>query len=235
MAGARVERYEEEADGLLRDARLLIIDDCMLYRDSLAGVLSSHGARSPGVAWDLVSLASAYETVRPQVVLLNTQTRDSANLLAYAMELGSQVRVVVLGISGDDESTIVACAEAGAAGYHLRTDSVAELVILIGKVAAGESICPPEVSAVLLRHLSALASQRRPVAKELVLTAREIQILRMLELGLANQEIADELCIAVHTVKNHVHNLLTKLGVSTRAQAAALSRAVPYASEPARN
>lgn len=71
--------------------------------------------------------------------------------------------------------------------------------------------------------------------KELVLTAREIQILRMLELGLANQEIADKLCIAVHTVKNHVHNLLTKLGVSTRAQAAALGRTMPFVSDSPRN
>lgn len=236
MAGARVEMYEEaDGPGVLRDARLLIIDDCMLYRDYLAAVLSSYGARSPGVAWDLASLTSAYETARPQVILLNTQTRDSADLLVHVMKLGPQVRVVVLGVSEEDESKIVACAEAGVSGYHLRTESLSELLVLIHKVAAGESICPPRVSAILLRRLSALASQQRPPMKELVLTAREIQILRMLELGLANQEIADKLCIAVHTVKNHVHNLLTKLGVSTRAQAAALGRTMPFVSEPPRN
>lgn len=237
MGDARVEMYEEEADGpgLLRDARLLIIDDCMLYRDYLAAVLSSYGARSPGVAWDLASLTSAFETARPQVILLNSETRDSANLLMHVMKLGPQVRVVVLGVSEEDESKIVACAEAGVSGYHLRTESLSELLILVHKVAAGESICPPRVSAILLRRLSALASQQRPAMKELVLTAREIQILRMLELGLANQEIADKLCIAVHTVKNHVHNLLTKLGVSTRAQAAALGRTMPFVSDSPRN
>lgn len=61
-------------------------------------------------------------------------------------------------------------------------------------------------------------------SQELPLTAREIQILRMLEAGLANREIAGRLCIAVHTVKNHVHSVLTKLGVSSREEAAALAR-----------
>jgi DNA-binding NarL/FixJ family response regulator len=68
-----------------------------------------------------------------------------------------------------------------------------------------------------------LAAQRQPAAKDVVLTAREIEILRMLQAGLANREIADRLYIAVHTVKNHVHSVLTKLGVKTREQAAAVA------------
>lgn len=80
----------------------------------------------------------------------------------------------------------------------------------------------------LLRRLSALAAQRQPAAKELVLTAREAQVLRMLEMGLSNRNIADHLGIAIHTVKNHVHSVLTKLGVRTRAEAAALARTIRY-------
>jgi DNA-binding NarL/FixJ family response regulator len=144
------------------------------------------------------------------------------------MEISPNVRVIVLGVSEDDESEIVACAEAGVVGYHMRTESLDDLLVLIREVAAGKSFCPPRVSAILLRRLSALASQRPPAGKELVLTTREAQILRMLELGLSNQDIATHLCIAVHTVKNHVHSLLTKLGVSTRAEAAALSRTPRY-------
>ncbi|MUL84002.1 response regulator transcription factor [Mycobacterium sp. CBMA247] len=226
--GGRLDPYSEMADGLglLRDARVLIVDDCTLYRDYLVAVFVSHGAVSPGVAWDVPSLIAAFEARLPRVVVLNMGTRDCAILLRRALSLGPHVRVVVLGVSEDDESEIVACAEAGVAGYHLRTETLQDLLALIHKVAAGESLCSPRVSAILLRRLSVLASQRQPAAKELVLTAREIQILRMLELGLANREIADELCIAVHTVKNHVHSLLTKLGVSTRAQAAAVARTI---------
>lgn len=231
--GGWMHSYREAIDGLglLHDARVLIVDDCTLYRDYLAAVVASHGVVAPGVAWDLPSLIAAFDATLPRVILLNMGTRESAMLLRQALKLSPHVRVVVLGISEDDESEIVACAEAGVAGYHLRSESLEDLLVLIHKVAAGESLCSPRVSAILLRRLSALAAQRQPVAKELVLTAREIQILRMLELGLANREIADQLCIAVHTVKNHVHSLLTKLGVGTRAQAAALARTVVQAEE----
>ncbi len=76
----------------------------------------------------------------------------------------------------------------------------------------------------LLRRFSDLASQGQTVGPDLILTAREEQILQMLEMGLSNREIALRLCIAVHTVKNHVHSVLTKLGVRSRAEAAAWSR-----------
>ena len=211
---------------MLGDTRVLIVDDSALYRDYLAGVVVAHGMVNPGVAWDLPSLTTEIENTNPRVILLNMATRDNTMLLRQALKLNPSVRVIVLGLSEDDEQEIVACAEAGVAGYHLRTESLGELLVLIRKVAAGESLCSPRVSAILLRRLSVLAAQRQSSDKELVLTAREAQILEMVELGLSNREIADQLCIAVHTVKNHVHSLLTKLGVSTRVQAAALSRTV---------
>lgn len=231
------ESYRESTDGasLLRDARVLIVGDCTLYRDYLAAVLASHGAVAPGVAWDLPSLIASYETTVPRVILLDMSTRNSAMLLRQALQLSPHARVIVMGISEDDESEIVACAEAGVAGYHLRSDSLKDLLVLTHKVAAGESLCSPRVSAILLRRLSALASQRQPTAKELVLTSREIQILRLLEMGLSNRDIAEQLCIAVHTVKNHVHSLLAKLGVSTRAQAAALARSTVLTEEVLEN
>ncbi|MDV3128683.1 response regulator transcription factor [Mycobacterium sp. 21AC1] len=236
-AGVWAHSYREKLGvfGLLHDTRILVVDDCTLYREYLAGAIASQGALVPGVAWDLPSLIAAFDATLPRVILLNMATRDSATLLRHALNMSAHVRVVVSGLSEDDESEIVACAEAGVAGYHLRNESLEDLLVLTHKVAAGESLCSPRVSAILLRRLSALASQRQPAAKELVLTAREIQILRMLELGLSNRDIAEKLCIAVHTVKNHVHSLLAKLGVSTRAQAAALARTVLHAEDPPRN
>jgi len=85
------------------------------------------------------------------------------------------------------------------------------------------------VAAILAKRLSVLAAQRQPVQpKELVLTAREAQILAMLEMNMSNRDIAAQLCIAVHTVKNHLHSLLKKMGVRTRADAAAMSRTIRY-------
>ncbi|WP_019512506.1 MULTISPECIES: LuxR C-terminal-related transcriptional regulator [Mycobacteriaceae] len=226
VGGAREEWAGPDGAGLLRDLRILILNDCAMFRDYLVAVLASYGAESPGVAWDLVSLIAGFDTTQPRIILLDSRTRDSAMLLRQAMKLSPHVRLVVLGVSEDDETEIVAYAEAGVAGYHLRGESLEDLLVLIHKVAAGGSLCSPRVSAILLRRLSSLASQGRPAAKELVLTSREIQILRMLEMGLTNRDIAEQLRIAVHTVKNHVHSLLTKLGVSTRAQAAARARAI---------
>ncbi|WP_369803606.1 LuxR C-terminal-related transcriptional regulator [Mycobacterium sp. NAZ190054] len=205
--------------------RVLIVDDCTLYRECLVGVLT--GQRddvATSVAWDLTSLMAEIEAMRPGVILLNMATHDSSVLLRQVLRHNPDARVVVIGVSEDDESAIVECAEAGAVGYHLRNESLEDLLVLIRKVAAGESSCSPRVSGILLRRLSALAAQRQPAAKEVVLTAREIEILRMLEAGMANREIAERLCIAVHTVKNHVHSVLTKLGVSSREQAASLAR-----------
>jgi DNA-binding NarL/FixJ family response regulator len=210
----------------LHEANILIIDDCTLDRENLAATFVANGAPTPIVAWDLPSLVTAVEDAgSPVVVLLSIGTRDSLMLLQAVFRIRSDIRVIVLGVSDDDESAIVACAEAGVAGYHMRTESLDDLLELIRRVAAGESVCSPRVSAILLNRLSSLAAQRKPAAtRDVVLTAREAQILSMLEMGLSNRDIAARLCIAVHTVKNHVHSVLTKLGVSTRAEAAARFR-----------
>ncbi|CAN5341482.1 hypothetical protein BH09ACT7_BH09ACT7_06300 [soil metagenome] len=212
----------------LRDAAMLIIDDCTLFRENLAATFVAMGTATPSVAWDLSSLITAIEGEAPSIVLLRVGTRDSLVLLQSALRVNPDVRVIVLGVSEDDESTIVSCAEAGVTGYHLRSESLEDLLTLLRKVIRGESACSPRVSAVLLRRLSMLAAERKPPQEELVLTAREIQILRMLEMGLSNRAIAEELCIAVHTVKNHVHSVLGKLGVNSRAQAVAASRSLRH-------
>jgi DNA-binding NarL/FixJ family response regulator len=209
-------------------ATVLIVDDCMLYRENLAVALSANGASSTYSAWDMASLLSAFEACTPDVVLLSMSTKNSAALLHAMIEAHPGVKVIAVGVWEGDESTIVASAEAGVTGYHLRDESFADLLQLIREVADGESVCSPKVAAVLLRRLSALASARKPDLGELVLTAREIEILALLEVGLSNREIANQLCIALHTVKNHVHSVLGKLGVSTRAQAAAASRSIRH-------
>ncbi|MDT5202079.1 MAG: hypothetical protein QOH34_3601 [Mycobacterium sp.] len=208
--------------------KILIVDGCTLQRENLAAVLALNGSSMPAVAWDLPSLCASLGEATPDIVLLSMATSVNVTLLRSLREMCPHAQVIVVGISEDDESEIVACAEAGVAGYHLRTESLDDLFVLISQVFDGESSCSPKVSAILLKRLTTLAAQRQPEAKVLALTAREIQVLRMLEIGLSNRDIADRLCIALHTVKNHVHSVLTKLGVSTRAQAVAVSRSFQY-------
>jgi DNA-binding NarL/FixJ family response regulator len=210
------------------ETRILIVDDCTLYRENLAAVLGADRAVAPGVAWDLPSLLTALEEGTPHIVLLSTSTKDSAALLKTIVASSPDAKVIAMGVSENDEPTIVACAEAGVTAYHLRSESFNDLLLMIRNIRHGDTGCPPRVGAILLRRLSILAAERQPEPEELVLTAREIQILRMLEKGLSNRDIADQLCIALHTVKNHVHSVLGKLGVSSRAQAVAVSRSMQY-------
>lgn len=221
------EQTVEHATGrnLLFDG-LVIVDDCTLFREILADILPLRGVPVASTAWDLPSLIAAFEHAEASLVLLNMATRSSHLLIRTAKDIKPGVRIIVVGIPEDDEQRIIACAEAGVAGYHLRRDSLDDLINVIVDVASGQSTCPPWVSAILLRRLSTLASQPQLVERDLVLTTREAQILKMLELGRSNRDIAMRLNIAVHTVKNHVHNLFTKLGVSTRAEAAARSHAI---------
>lgn len=191
---------------------VLIIDDCALYREALASALRSNGIPRVRSAWDLPSLIGALESAAPQVILLNMTADKVHTFLRAARELRPEVPVVAVATPEDDPNIIFACAEAGVATYHMKADSLADLVVLIHLVAEGQTWCPPQIAATLLRRVSAVAGSRRSAPKDSGLTAREIQVLHMLELGWSNQDIARELSIAVHTVKNHVHNLLTKLG-----------------------
>jgi DNA-binding NarL/FixJ family response regulator len=221
-------RYAAPRERRRGETRILVVDDCTLYRENLAAVLGADRAVGPCVAWDLPSLQTALAEGTPHIVLLSTSTKDAAALLKTIVASCPDAKVIAMGVSENDEPTIVAYAEAGITGYHLRSESFNDLLMMIRNFRHGDTGCSPRVGAILLRRLSMLAAEREPEPEELVLTAREIQILRMLEKGLSNRDIADQLCIALHTVKNHVHSVLGKLGVSSRAQAVAVSRSMQY-------
>ncbi|BBY59659.1 hypothetical protein MSAR_27950 [Mycolicibacterium sarraceniae] len=215
-------RVAASGKGRLGENRILIVDDCTLYRENLAFILAADGIKTLSAAWDLPSLLSALRSHAPDVVLLSTTTRDSATLLRETLEISPGTKVIVLGLAEDDESGILSCAAAGAVGFHLKKDSLDELLTLLREVPSGESFLPPRVTKMLLQRLSTGRPKQHLLVRELVLTTREAQVLRMLRMGLSNRDISIELDIAIPTVKNHVHRVLTKLGVRTRAEAAAL-------------
>lgn len=216
--------------GLLRQTQptqadqlsILIVDDSRLYRDALADLLRSKSwVVRVEAAVDGVELAEHDVAFPPTITLLNMGIDDS---LAWLQQLtDAQARVVVLGVR-DAEADVVACAEAGAAGYLFRDDSLDSLCDLIQAVARDETICSPRTAAVLLRRVAAAAAERRARTGVGLLTPREGEVLELVEQGLANREIAQRLSIEVRTVKNHVHAILGKLGVQRRGQAAAQAR-----------
>lgn len=204
------------------EIRILVIDDSRLYSQALADVLRQEPwvdqieTADDDFAATMRSCAQA-----STVTLLNMATEGSLGLLRGLSDAGA--RVVVLGIH-ETEADIVSCAEAGSAGYVFRGDSLASLRMVIHAVARGETICSPKATAALLRRVAFLAAERRRRDALLLLTAREAEILGLIEAGMTNKQIAATLCIELPTVKNHVHAILGKLGVERRGQAAARAR-----------
>ncbi len=208
--------------------RVVVVDDGMLNRECLSAQLALHGVDTD-VAWDLPSLLTHVNAEAPAVVLLNATTPDSSTLLQVSLDIDPRTKVIVYGLSMDRQSEIVASAEAGVAGLHLRTESFEHLLSLIRNARTGQAQCSSEVSAILLRRVYAFAAQSNPDSSTDSLTARETEILELLEQGLTNQQIASRLSVTLHTVKNHVHSLLTKLGVGSRTEAVTVFRASKYA------
>jgi two-component system nitrate/nitrite response regulator NarL len=204
---------------------VLIVDDTRLYLEALAGLLGSESRiRAVQTALDCDAALRHLVMSSPDVVLVNTAMQDSAFILRAIANVAEQVPIVALGVC-ESETDVITWAEAGVAGYHFKTESLAELLAVIQGVARGEALCPPRITAALLRRVAALAAERRPEAAATRLTARERQILELIDEGLANKEIARRLSIEVRTVKNHVHNILEKLQVNRRGEAAARVRA----------
>lgn len=209
--------------GVETGIRILVVDDSRLYREATAGLLIDQPwVEGVETAEDGAAAMRHDVEFPPTVTLLNMSTDGSLGWLRALA--GAGARVVVLGVP-ESETELISCAEAGSAGYLLRSDSLDSLCDLIQAVARGESICSPKTTAVLLRRVAALAAERRERAGLGLLTAREAEILHLIEQGLANREIAERLHIELRTVKNHVHAILGKLGVERRGQAAAAARA----------
>lgn len=221
----------------------MLVDDCTINRECLAAQLRGQGFEVR-CAWDLASMLLQLESSQTNLIVLNIEAADSATLLQVCLDLRPRTRVIISGLSRDRESEIVFCASAGVAGLHLRSESFQHLVTIIREADEGRLQCSTEVSAILLRHIyaaanrSSVASDNNPGAAQSqdggnhdLLTAREREVLTLLEQGLSNQQIASHLSVTLHTVKNHVHNLLAKLGVGSRAEAAVVARRMRFSGQ----
>jgi two-component system, NarL family, nitrate/nitrite response regulator NarL len=123
----------------------------------------------------------------------------------------------------ETEDDVIPCVEAGAAACLARETPFTELVATIEHVVSGESVASPRVTAMLLQRLATLSTERANGHEE-QLTLREREIVALIDEGLSNKEIAERLYIELPTVKNHVHNILEKLHVRRRYEAAARMR-----------
>lgn len=214
----------------LAEMTVLIVDDFTLAREGLAAQLASHCKTVRGAS-NLPSLVKEAAGGGVDLILLQIGSAASQTLLQISLDLVPPPAVIVYGLSEEREWEVVSVAEAGAAGLHLRSESFAHLLEMMQGIGEGKARCSAEVSSILLGQVYTGALGYRDAAMTL-LTARESEILALLENGLTNKEIAARLCVTVHTVKNHVHSVLGKLGVQSRNEAIRLSRATRYAGGP---
>jgi DNA-binding NarL/FixJ family response regulator len=213
-------------EGTMTDARcegvlrLVIVEQHPFFRDCLATVL----AEDPQL--EVVGKTGSQEEAlgklveSPVHVLLVGIDSSGDGVLDFIRMVGHrypQVRILIVGRE-DSEGPVLEYLEAGADGYLLRDQSLAELRSAIETVSRGDKVCAPHVAQCLFSRLASLGRERRRRERLdlLTLTPRELEILRLIAEDLGNQEIARKLYLSVHTVKNHVHKILETLGVHSR-------------------
>jgi two-component system nitrate/nitrite response regulator NarL len=202
--------------------RVLVTSDARLYREGLEHIL--HAAAGVEVLPSASSATEAIVGVRnlePSVVLLDMAMDESFSLARQIARISRVTRVVALGMP-EVESDVLTCAEVGIASYVTRAGSASDMLEAISAAARGEVCCSPKIAGFLFRRIAALSSGGRTGNTMTGLTAREAQILRLLQQGLSNKMISRNLGIELPTVKNHVHSILGKLGVHSRAEVVSL-------------
>jgi len=205
--------------------RVALLADVRLYREGLIRAFEGLSELEiVGAAPVTEPSLALLETLRPDIVLLEATAARVPAIVQGILSAAPDSKVIAFAV-GDEEQDAILCAEAGAAGYVSREASIDDLVSTIVRVAQGEFPCTPRIAALLARRVSSLAAARDANVLVASLTAREREILRLIDDGLSNKEIAQRLGIGVSTVKNHVHNILHKTRTSGRGQAAARVRA----------
>ena len=201
--------------------RVLIVDDHPLTRDALAALLTQQGFDVVGAAQDGAGAIAEAGEQQPDLVLLDLTMPGMDGLVALPriLEHAPQSEVVVLTAS-DAEENLLAAIRAGASGYLLKTEPPERIATFLRGVARGEAALSGGVARRLLdrvRDGGRLDTVPEEVAR--LLSARELEVLLLLDARLATDEIAERLFISEHTVRSHVKSVLKKLGVSSRREA----------------
>jgi DNA-binding NarL/FixJ family response regulator len=218
MSDARARERETQDD-----LRVLLVDDHDLFRTGLRNLLAELGGIH--VVAEGTNGAEAVRLVRelaPDVVVmdLNMPAMSGVEATRHITALSPLTRVIVLTIS-DEDGDVMDAIVAGACGYLLKDASIADVVTGIRSAAVGASLISPTIASKVLRRVRAsTADTELAEAIRTELSDRELQVLRLIANGKDNAQIAAELVISPKTVKNHISNILMKLQMQNRIQAA---------------
>jgi len=202
--------------------RILIVDDHPLTRDALAALLQQNGFVIAGQAADGESAVRLAGELAPDLILLDLSLPGMNGLeaLPQLRAAAPEAEVVVLTASGTEENLLGAI-RGGAAGYLLKSEPPERLVDFLRSVARGEAALSGPIARRLLETVRATGGRETGVPDSIAneLTAREVEVLLLLDERLETDEIAKRLFISEHTVRTHVKSILRKLGVSSRREA----------------
>ncbi|MEO8355204.1 MAG: response regulator transcription factor [Chloroflexota bacterium] len=209
-----------------RPINLLLVNEIRLMGNVIVAALEDES--DINVVACVTSYDDAIQLVREMdvdVALVSTRLPDNGGLrLTSAIaEIAPSTKVLALGLT-EEKKRVLRYVEAGASGYILKDDSLEDLIGIVRATQEGKVFVSPEIAAAMMERLTDLAQMFAGLENNLTdttaLTTREMEVLELISKGYTNQQIAQNLVIEVGTVKNHVHNILEKLNVSSRAEAA---------------
>lgn len=201
----------------------LLVDDHSLFREGLANLLSGQdGIEIVGQAANGEEAIAKARELLPDLILMDVKMPGMSGLEATRRikEEMPHTRIVMLTVSEDDEDLFEAI-KCGAEGYLLKTIKSRDLIDMLKGVSQGEVALTRLMARKLWQEFAQQSQQSQPAAMfHPILTRREMEVVRLLSEGISDKEIAGRLSISVRTVKNHVHNILEKLQLQNRFQAA---------------
>jgi DNA-binding NarL/FixJ family response regulator len=201
--------------------RVMLVDDQTLVRQGVRSLLElSEDIEIAGEAPDGQSAIDRIPEVDPDVVLLDMRMPGKTGL-DVMRELGErdQLPPTIILTTFDDDDLVLAGIASGARGYLLKDVAFEELMSVVRAVAQGKTLVKPAVTERLMKGLGQMRTEFSSLSQPDPLTDRETEILRLMAGGYSNKEIASALNVAEGTVKNHVSNILSKMGVRDRTRA----------------
>jgi DNA-binding NarL/FixJ family response regulator len=201
--------------------RVMLVDDHDLFRTGLRNLLEEQGVHIVAEAPDGSSALQLVRELAPDVVVmdLNMPGMNGIEATREITRLAPLTRVLVLTIS-DEDGDVMDAILAGACGYLMKDSSIQDLMQGIRAASVGESLISPHIASKVLQRIRAASVESGSAVARPELSDRETEVLRLIANGKDNAEIARELHISPKTVKNHISNILMKLQIENRIQAA---------------
>ena len=204
------------------DVRVLVVDDQQLIRDGIASMLDvQEGVSVVGTAKNGQDAIEQAATLTPDIILMDIHmpVMDGIAATEILRQQLSDCQVVML-TTFDDEAYIIRSLQAGACGYLLKDIPVSDLAQAIKLAHAGVYHLAPEIAGKLVNKVKVGNHPKKSENSGFELTKRELEVLGLIATGATNREIAKQLFVSEGTVKNHVSNILSRLGLRDRIQAA---------------